>query len=322
MDPVNLLVLANPSAAYLRALQQLPGETTITVGLDREYMMEAAPRADVILNGMFTGGLLNVVFPLATRLKWLHTLSAGVDNVLTPDVKASPVPLTNGRGMYKRSLAEWAIGAALFFAKSFRRLVHLQEAGVWEQFDVEELHGRTLGIVGYGEIGRATAELARPFGMRVVAYRRRPELTAADPLVDAVYGPGQLHDMLKVSDYLLCAAPNTPETHGMIGEPEFAAMKPTAVIINVGRGPVIVESAMVRALEEKRIRGAALDVFEKEPLPSAHPLYALTNVLMSPHSADHVEGWLDMAMQMFIRNFQHFDRGEPLENIVDKQAGY
>jgi phosphoglycerate dehydrogenase-like enzyme len=322
MNSIRLLVLANPNAPYLKALDQISPSTTITTGVDREYVAAAAPQADVILASMFTGQLFRSIFPLAANVKWVHTLSAGVESVLSPEMVASPAPLTNGRGVFRRSLGEWAVGAALFFAKSFRRLVHQQEAGVWEQFDVEELHGRTLAIVGYGEIGRGVAERAKPFGMRIVAYRRRPGLSSSDPLLDAVYGPGRLHEMLSAADYVVVSAPNTAETHGMIGEAEFAAMKKTAVVINVGRGPVIAEAAMLRALEEKRIRGAALDVFEKEPLQDGHPFYRLNNVLMSPHSADHIEGWLESAVDMFIRNFRHFERGEPLENVVDKHAGY
>jgi phosphoglycerate dehydrogenase-like enzyme len=209
----------------------------------------------------------------------------------------------------------------MFFAKDFRRLVRQQEAGVWEQFEVEELHGRTLSIVGYGEVGRAVAEKAQTFGMNVIAMRRHPEISVNEG-VAAVFGRSQLQEMLKVSDYVLISAPDTPETKQMIGEPEFAVMKPSAVIINIGRGSVIDEAALAQALREKRIRGAALDVFEREPLIDGHPLYGLSNILLSPHCADQVVGRQDLAMEMFIRNFEHFTKGEPLENVVDKLAGY
>jgi phosphoglycerate dehydrogenase-like enzyme len=275
----------------------------------------------VILNAFPPGDLLRVVFPLTKKLRWIHTLSAGVDNLLWPELTESPVLLTNGRGVYRRPLAEWAIAAALFIAKDFRRLVRQQESGVWEPFDVEELHGRTLSIVGYGEIGRAVAEKARAFGMEVIALRRHPEMSANEDAA-IIFGPSQLQDMLKVSDYVLISAPSTPATKGMISDSEFAVMKPSAVIINIGRGPVIDEAALVRALKEKRIRGAALDVFEREPLMDSHPFYGLSNVLLSPHCADHVEGMRDLAMEIFTRNFEHFSKGEPLENVVDKRAGY
>src|SRR5207253_9295112 len=169
---------------------------------------------------------------------------------------------------------------------------------------------------------RATAELAHAFHMRVLAIRRRAALSQNDPNLDAVYAPGQLEEMLAASDYVLVAAPNTPETRGMIGEPELNFMKSTAVIINVGRGPVIVETALVQALENKRIRGAALDVFDHEPLPDKHPFYSLDNVLLSPHCADHTVGWVELAVDMFVENFRRFQEGQPLHNIVDKKAGY
>jgi phosphoglycerate dehydrogenase-like enzyme len=152
--------------------------------------------------------------------------------------------------------------------------------------------------------------------------RRRTALSSDDPILSAVYTRDRLQDMLAICDYLLAAAPHTPETHGIIGEAEIGVLKRDAVVINVGRGPVIDESALIRALEEGRIKGAALDVFEHEPLPAGHPFYRLDNVLLSPHCADHTPGWVDLAMNKFVENFHHFWKGEPLENVVDKKAGY
>jgi len=137
-----------------------------------------------------------------------------------------------------------------------------------------------------------------------------------------VYGPEGLLEMLSRSDYVVVAAPLTPETRGMIGAKEFAAMKPGAVIVNVGRGPVIDEAAMIRALTERRVKGAALDVFEREPLPADHPFYELENVLLSPHCADQTAGWEANAMRFFLTQFERFRKGEPLLNVVDKKRGY
>ncbi len=170
----------------------------------------------------------------------------------------------------------------------------------------------------YGEIGRESARLARALGMKVVATSRR----GANMSDAQVYPLEQLREMLAVCDYVLIATPLTPETRGMIGEAELGAMKRSAVIINVGRGPVIVEAALVAALEERQIRGAALDVFDKEPLPEGHPFYRLDNVLLSPHSADHTVGWEELAMRIFLENFERFRTGQPLTNVVDKKAGY
>jgi phosphoglycerate dehydrogenase-like enzyme len=158
--------------------------------------------------------------------------------------------------------------------------------------------------------------------MRVVAMRRNTTLSTGDPYLERVYSPESLHEMLAISDYVLISTPLTPQTRGMIGEAEFTVMKRSSVIINVGRGPAIVESALISALAAKRIRGAALDVFDEEPLPDGHAFYGLDNVLLSPHSADHTVGWPDLAMNVFLENFERFRNGQPLQNIVDKKAGY
>jgi phosphoglycerate dehydrogenase-like enzyme len=252
----------------------------------------------------------------------VHSMWAGVEKILFPELIESPAVLTNGRGVFKDGLAEFAIASILFFAKDLRRLVRNQEAGRWEQFDVQEIRKQVLGIVGYGEIGRETARLARSLGMQIHAVRRRVADSAADAYVDRLFPLSALQEMLAGSDYVLVATPLTPQTRGMIGAAELAAMKPSGVIINVGRGPVIAEPALIAALEHGRIKGAALDVFDIEPLPAGHPFYRLPNVLLSPHSADHTVGWSNLAMEKFIDNFIRFRDGRELDNIVDKKAGY
>jgi phosphoglycerate dehydrogenase-like enzyme len=166
------------------------------------------------------------------------------------------------------------------------------------------------------------AERAHAFGMNLLALRRRPELCAADPLGAEAFAPERRLEMISRCDYLVVASALTPATRGMIGAREIAAMKPNAVLINVGRGPVVEEAALVEALSARRIRGAALDVFEVEPLPAGHPFYSLDNVLLSPHCADHTEGWLEMAVQLFVDNCRRYLAGEPLWNVVDKRQGY
>ena len=322
MTSHHLLVLGNPAARHLKLLSRLPAGTSVTVTSDAGVAAAQAARTTAVLCDMGQADVLEGLLGQAPQLRWVHSLSAGVETLLFPGMLAHPLTLTNGRGMFKRALAEFVIAGCLFFAKDMRRLRASQAKGAWDPFYMQELHGRTLAIVGYGEIGRAAAGLAKAFGMRVLAYRRRPELSRADPLVDRVYGHGELPEMIAQADYLCAAAPNVPSATGLIGAPEFAAMKPGAVIINVGRGPTIVESELIAALQSGRIRGAALDVFDTEPLPAGHPLYSLDNVLMSPHCADRVEGWLDIAMSVFLENYDHFVAGRPLVNVVDKQAGY
>ena len=157
--------------------------------------------------------------------------------------------------------------------------------------------------------------------MRVIALRRRPQ-TGRDEIAERIYASNQLHELLAASDYVLMAMPSTPETRHMMGAAEFRAMQESAVLINLGRGSAVDEAALVDALREKRIRGAALDVCETEPLPADSPLYTLDNILLSAHSADRTQDWLERATRMFMENYGRFVRGEPLLNVVDKKAGY
>jgi phosphoglycerate dehydrogenase-like enzyme len=323
MDDNTVLVLADPTDPQLAMLSELPEKTGIAVGNSLEAFERAAPDADVIFNWSGSRPLLRDVFLIAPKVRWVHSRSAGLDSHLFPELVESTVPLTNGSGVFSPSLGEFALAAILYFAKDFRRMIRNQMAGRWEQFDITEISGQTVGIVGYGDIGRAVASRVRAMGMRVFAVKRHaPPPNAVDPLVEQVYLAEQRIEMISRCDYIVMAAPLTPETRGMIGEAEFAAMKPSAVVINVGRGPVIDEDAMLKALREGRIKGAGLDVFTHEPLPAGHPFYGMENVLLSPHCADHTADWLDQAMRFFVENFERFRKGEPLKNVVDKRLGY
>jgi phosphoglycerate dehydrogenase-like enzyme len=304
----------DPQLSMLQGLRHVVGRTP-------EAFAGAADGPVVILAWSGPKKLLREVFLMCKDVRWVHSRSAGLDNVLFPELVSSHVPLTNGSGVFSQSLGEFSLAAILYFAKDFRRMIRNQVAGVWEQFDVEEIDGQTVGIVGYGDIGRAVAKRVRPMGMTVLAVKRHPPQTA-DPLIDQFYPPEDLLKMLARCDYVVASLPLTPETHHMISDAQFAAMKPTAVVINVGRGPVIDEAAMVRALTARRIKGAGLDVFELEPLPPGDPMYRLENVLLSPHCADHTAEWLNQAMRFFLEQDRRFSNGEPLENVVDKSLGY
>jgi phosphoglycerate dehydrogenase-like enzyme len=316
------LVIDKPGANHLKLLDTLPASTTVIVANQSILLREVAQQADIILNGIPDGHLLRGIFAHANRLHWVHSLSSGVEKIIFPELLASPVILTNARGVFKRSLAEFVLATTLFFAKDLRRLVRSQEAGIWEQFEMAEVRGKVMGIVGYGETGRACAERAQALGMRVLGLRRRPELSKGDPWLEAVFGSHQLHALLAECDYVVLAAPSTPQTQRLVGEAEFAVMKTSTVLINVGRGSLVDEAAMIEALERGRIRGAAMDVYETEPLPRGHTFYRLKNLLLSPHCANHVPGFGELDMECFIHNLQRFLRGEPLENVVDKDAGY
>ena len=240
---------------------------------------------------------------------------------LFPELVQNPVPLTNGSGVFSPSLGEFALAAILYFAKDFRRMLCNQQAERWEQFDVDEISGQTVGIVGYGDIGRAVAARVHAMGMQVLALKRHAP-ASPDPLIARFYKTDELLPMLAECDFVVVTAPLTPETHHLISDAAFAAMKSSAVVINIGRGPVIDQAAMVRALAAGRIRGAGLDVFEQEPIPPGDPIYKLENVLVSPHCADHTKDWLNQAMRFFLQQYERFANGQPLANVVEKHLGY
>ncbi|HYO56910.1 D-2-hydroxyacid dehydrogenase [Archangium sp.] len=318
----HLLVLADPSSRFLRPLERLAPRITLTIGLSEDVLGTAVERAQVLLIGPQKKELLRTLLPRARNLRWMHALSAGVENLLFEELIQSRLPLTNSKGVYSGALGDFTLAAILFFAKDLRRLVRQQAGARWEQFESMALRGRTLGILGYGDIGRAAAERAKGFGMRILACRRRPELSLGDPLVDEVFPLDRRREMIAASDYLLLAMPHTPGTQRLMGEAELRAMRPHAVLINVGRGSAVDEPALVSALEEGRLRGAALDVFQTEPLPPGHAFWRLENVLLSPHCADHTPTGSDDAVALFLRNLDRFERGEPLLNLVDREAGY
>ena len=233
-----ILVLADPTEPQLAALENLRADANIITGNSVEAFGLAARDATVILNWSGSLALLRAVFGMCPNVRWVHSRSAGLERTLFPELIERPVPLTNGSGVFSPALAEFVLGAILYFAKDFRRMIRNQMAGVWEAFDVMPISGQTVGIVGYGDIGRAVAASVRPQGMVVLAVKRHVGPSQeADPLVEQMYSSDHRIEMIPRCDYVVAAAPLTPETRGMIAEPEFAAMKPTAEVINVGRGP-------------------------------------------------------------------------------------
>jgi phosphoglycerate dehydrogenase-like enzyme len=290
------------------------------IGKTVEDFAEAAPRASAILYWSGSREQLRSVLLIAPNVKWVHSRAAGLDATLFPELVESAVILTNAKGVFSEALGEFALAAILYFAKDLRRMIRNQEAGRWEIFLVDEIAGQTLGIIGYGSIGQAAAKRAKAMGMKILALRNRA--TTTDTIVDRFFERDEMEKMLGECDYVLAATPLTPETHHVISDSVFAAMKPACVFINLGRGPVVDQAALVRALQEKRIKGAALDVFEQEPVPEGDPVYKLDNLLLSPHTADRTKSWLDDSMRFFVAQYERFKNGEPLKNVVNKKQGY
>ncbi len=322
MQNLNLLLVTNPKEPPPPLMDRMPDYVRVTEGSTSEAFAGSSADADVIFSWGAKRDVMERLIHDAPKLRWIHSRSAGLDGLLFPALVSSPVPLTNGRGVFSQSLGEFVLGATLFFAKDFRRMIRNQEAGRWEQFDVDEISSQTMGIVGYGDIGHACAWRAKAMGMTVLALRRRPERSEGDGNVDRMYGFDGLHEMIGQCDYVVAALPLTPDTKGLLGAAEFASMKPSGIVMNVGRGPVVDEPALIEALQARHVRGAALDVFSEEPLPPGHPFFGMSNVLLSPHCSDNTRDWLDQAMLFFYRNLERFSRGEPLENVVDKKSGY
>jgi phosphoglycerate dehydrogenase-like enzyme len=210
----------------------------------------------------------------------------------------------------------------LMFAKGAPGFLRAQARHEWLRYMPKELLGATVGIVGMGHIGEEVARLAKAFGCRIVATRRSVQAATRDALADELLPASELHRLLEVSDYVVLAVPLTPETHGMIGGAELRAMKPDAVLVNIARGAVVDEPALVEALRERLIAGAALDVFEREPLPEDSPLWELDNVIISPHISGGTEIYNQRAVDIFADNLRRYLAGEPLRNVVDPARGY
>ena len=255
------------------------------------------------------------------RLRWLQLLTAGGDELPGYRTLLTRVPVTTIREARARPVAEYAIMLLLAFAKRLDGSLVLQRRREWDRLSGIELRGRTLGIVGLGSIGSETARLARAFGMRVIATRRTASVANAED-ADELLAPHLLPDLLRRSDFVVLTAPSTPETQHLIGEAQLRLMQPHAVLINLARGALVDEAALVRALTEGWIAGAGLDVFEEEPLSPASPLYELDNVLLSCHSAGTTDQFAERVLPILCDNLRRFLAGRPLRNQIDPVQGY
>jgi phosphoglycerate dehydrogenase-like enzyme len=314
----------------------VPGARVVQMsreGLVHDDAEAALASARVLLRGGVPASVLDHIIARAPRLEWIHSFSAGVDRVATPAVRERGLVVTNARGVFSRPIAEYVVMMCLAIARRLPQLLELQRERTWQPLEGRELRELTVGIVGYGSLGRSVASLASAFGARVIALRRRPESAAPagseeedgfpfEPRVDQVFGPDRLHELLAASDIVVLAAPLTPETEGMIDEAAVGAMKRDAWLINVARGRLVDDTALIRALRDNRIGGAALDTFRDEPLPPGSPYWELPNVILTPHTAWSSARVLDRSIDLFCDNLVRFSRGEPLRNVVDPAAGY
>ncbi|HET7473488.1 MAG TPA: D-2-hydroxyacid dehydrogenase [Candidatus Limnocylindrales bacterium] len=310
-----------------------PGARIVT--LSREGLTdEPIDDVEVLLRGWLSSEAFDRLLARAPRLNYVHSASAGVERALTPAARARGIVITNARGVFSRPIAEYVLMMILAVSRRLPGLLELQRERTWQPLEGVELRDVTVGIVGLGSIGRAVGALATAFGCRVIAVRRRSEegtrSSAADDetrsfgelMLDRVGGPEAMPELLAESDFVVLAAPLTPETERMIDAPALDAMKANAWLINVARGALIDERALLDALRDGRIGGAVLDTFREEPLAPTSPFYDLPNVIVTPHTSWSSGRVLDRSVELFCDNLRRYAAGEPLLNVVDPTAGY
>ena len=310
-----------------------PGARLVTVGFDG-HPDGPLDDVEVMLRGRLPAEVFDRILVRAPSLRWVHSATAGVERVLTPSSRERGLVITNARGVFSRPIAEYVMLMILSVARRLPELLELQAERTWQPLEARELRDVTVGIVGLGSLGRAVGALATAFGCRVVATRKRPEAGSENTdgagdepflgsvMLDRVLPPSQLPELLAESDFVVLAAPLTPDTRGLINDESIAGMKPGAWVINVARGELVDERALARALRDGRIGGAVLDTFREEPLPPTSQLYDLPNVILTPHTSWSSTRVLDRSVGLFADNLRRFAAGRPLVNVVDPSAGY
>ncbi|MEU6172942.1 D-2-hydroxyacid dehydrogenase [Streptantibioticus parmotrematis] len=310
-DPPRQLARLNRRARVLRA-----------GSADHRALCARLPLADALLVWDFASDAVRDAWPAAgARVPaWVHTASAGVDRLVFPELVAAPTVLTNARGIFEQPVAEYVAGLVVAMAKDFRGTWELQRQRRWRHRETMRVAGTRAVVVGAGPIGRAIARTLAALGVRIelVGRTRRD----ADPEFGVVHQAGALARLLPAADWVVCAAPLTPASRGMFDAAAFARMRPSARFVNVGRGPLVVADDLAEALLTGRIAGAALDVFEDEPLDQDHQLWDIPGLFVSPHMSADTFGWQDELAEQFLANYTRWTTGAPLFNIVDKRLGY
>jgi phosphoglycerate dehydrogenase-like enzyme len=315
-----------------------PGARLVTVSIEG---LADGPLDDVevLLRGFLSAEAFDRLLARSPRLTWVHSASAGVERVLTAAGRERGLVVTNARGVFSDPIAEYVLMMILAVSRRLPQLLELQRERTWQPLEGAELHDVTIGIVGLGSIGTAVARLAGAFGCRVVATRRRSEPDASTAAagdggdggpqsgepsrgIDRLTGPEGLPELLAESDFIVLAAPLTPATEGLIDEAALASVKPGAWLINVARGRLVDERALLRALRDGPLGGAVLDTFRDEPLLPGSPFYDLPNVIVTPHTSWSSGRVLDRSVELFCDNLKRYARGEPLLNVVDPSIGY
>ncbi|MFF3844686.1 D-2-hydroxyacid dehydrogenase [Streptomyces sp. NPDC002328] len=295
-------------------LGRLTGRARV-VHADAATLAERLPAADVLLVWDFASHAVRAAWPgEGARPRWVHTASAGVDHLMCPELAASDTVVTNARGIFDEPIAEYVAALVLALAKDLPRTWELQGRREWRHRESRRVAGTRAVVVGSGPIGRAVVRTLKALGVTTALVGRVPRT--------GVHGPDDLDRLLARADWVVAAAPLTESTRGMFDLRRFGVMQPSACFLNVGRGQLVVEDALVEALEKRWIAGAALDVFAAEPLAADSPLWRMPGLLVSPHMSGDTVGWRDELGAQFVELFERWAAGRPLVNVVDKQRGY
>ncbi len=301
-------------------LEAIAERAELRLANSRERLEAALPGAEILLVTDFRTEMLEACWDQADALRWIHATSAGVDALMFPRLRDSDIPVTNARGIFDRPIAEFVLGVVLAFAKDLPASVRYQDRGEWVHRDTQSVRGRRALIVGAGAIGRQIGRLLAAAGLEVDAVARTAR--GDDPDFGRIHAQDDLLEHLPEADFVVVAAPLTEATRGLFDLRAFSAMNPEARLINIGRGPIVVTGDLVAALREGAIAGAALDVFEEEPLPPEHPLWRFPQAILTAHMAGDVVGWREALIEQFLGNLYRWEAGEALENVVDKGRGY
>jgi len=314
----HLLLWTDSSAAYLDAIQAagLADRVAVdTLPRKEKPSPEQLARTEALMAGAVPAGLL----PSMPRLRWAQAMSAGVDNWLAlPDLPPG-LTLTCARGTHTESMPENIIGALFHVAKPYAQVAEYQKQGKWVHTVAQPLTGKTLGILGLGVIGQEVARIAVALGMHVIGTKRRPTRI---PNVAEVLPPSQTDEVLAQSDFVLLLLPATPDTENFIDAKRLSQMKPSAWLLNFGRGQIVNDADLMAATKEKKIAGALLDVFRQEPLPSEHPFWMAPGIVVLPHIGGPHPQRDRFVARLFVENLKRFLDGEPLREVVDRTAGY
>ena len=319
-DPIEVLVHGAASTQEVPGLDALSGLAVFRCAVSADELARGLPHAEVLLGWNFRADDLRGAWAHAKRLRWIHWTGAGVDALLFPELVASDVVVTNARGAFDRPMAEYVLGLVLAMAKGFPATLAAQAERRWHYRTADRVEGRRALVVGVGSIGRAIARMLRAAGFAVSGVGRRAR--AADDDFDEVLGNDALDAALGDADYVVLVTPLTQATRGLFDARRFACMKPTARFVNVGRGALIDEQALLDALRGERIAGAALDVFQHEPLPPESPLWDAPNLIVSPHMSGDVHDYREVVAEQFRDNLRRYAAREPLLNVVDKRLGF